>query len=100
MLNVSTLISCILCISLQLPSHSLLWRAILQHILLKHKPDLQFKDQQVGRIASKSANFLDYVRKGFAKLGLTLEVVNFFLNFRAKNYDFFLDVFRRNHGDA
>jgi len=58
----------------QLPSHSLLWRAILQHILLKHKPDLQFKDQQVGRIASKSANFLDYVRKGFAKLGLTLEM--------------------------
>jgi len=52
----------------------LLWRAILQHILLKHKPDLQFKDQQVGRIASKSVNFLDYVRKGFAKLGLTLEM--------------------------
>jgi len=58
----------------QLPSHSLLWRAILQHILLKHKPDLQFKDQQVGRIAAKSANFLDYVQKSFAKLGLTLQM--------------------------
>ena len=70
-LNVSTLISSS---TLQLPSRSLLWRAILQHILLKHKPDLQFKDQQVGRIASKSANFLDYVNKSFAKLGLNLQV--------------------------
>merc|ERR1711879_1135059 len=58
----------------QLPSHSLLWRAILQAILLKHKPNLQFKEQQVGRIASKSANFLDYVTKSFAKLGFNLEM--------------------------
>ena len=77
-LNVSTLIiSCIFFSFLQLPSRSLLWRAILQHILLKQKPDLQFKDQQVGRIAAKSANFLDYVQKSFAKLGLALQVNQF-----------------------
>ena len=30
-----------------LPSEALLWRAILQHILLMHVPDLHFANQQV-----------------------------------------------------
>ena len=30
-----------------LPSEALLWRAILQHILLIHVPDLHFANQQV-----------------------------------------------------
>jgi hypothetical protein len=46
----------------------------LQHILLKHKPDLGFDEQQVGRIAAKSKHFVDYVEKGFAKIGLELKV--------------------------
>ena len=58
----------------QMPSQSLLWRAILQHILLLHDPHLGFEDQQVGRIAGKSANFVDYVQKSFAKLSLQLKV--------------------------
>ena len=61
----------------QMPSQSLLWRAILQHLLLLHNPELGFQDQQVGRIAAKSANFADYVQKSFVKLGLQLKVCNF-----------------------
>jgi len=58
----------------QLPNRSLLWRAILQHILLKHKPDLGVDDQQVGRIASKCTDFYDYVVKCFKKLGIELQM--------------------------
>jgi len=58
----------------QMPSQSLLWRAILQHLLLLHYPELGFQDQQVGRIAAKSANFVDYVQKSFTKLGLQLKM--------------------------
>jgi len=58
----------------QMPSQSLLWRAILQHLLLLHNPELGFQDQQVGRIAAKSANFVDYVQKSFVKLGLQLKM--------------------------
>ena len=61
----------------QMPSQSLLWRAILQHLLLLHNPELGFQDQQVGRIAAKSANFVDYVQKSFVKLGLQLKVCNY-----------------------
>jgi len=58
----------------QMPSQSLLWRAILQHLLLLHNPELGFHDQQVGKIAAKSANFVDYVQKGFVKLDLQLKM--------------------------
>ena len=58
----------------QLPSKSLLWRAILQVILLKHKPNLNFDEQHVGRIASKCVDFEDYVVKSFKKLGFELKV--------------------------
>jgi len=58
----------------QMPSQSLLWRAILQHLLLLHNPELGFQDQQVGRIAAKSANFVDYVQKSFVKLDLQLKM--------------------------
>lgn len=58
----------------QMPSQSLLWRAVLQHLLLLHNPQLGFQDQQVGRIAAKSANFVDYVQKSFVKLGLELKM--------------------------
>ena len=61
----------------QMPSQSLLWRAILQHLLLLHNPELGFQDQQVGRIAAKSANFVDYVQKSFVKLDLQLKVCNY-----------------------
>jgi len=57
-----------------LPSDSLLWRAILQVILLKHKPDLKFEEQHVGRVAKKSHNFVTYVHKSFEKLGLELKM--------------------------
>ena len=55
-----------------LPSHSLMWRAVLQVILLRVLPNLSFKDQQVGRIAAKSTGFLDYVHRAFRKLNLDL----------------------------
>ena len=61
----------------QMPSQSLLWRAILQHLLLLHNPELGFQDQQVGRIAAKSANFVDYIQKSFVKLDLQLKVCNY-----------------------
>ena len=61
-------------INLQLPSQSLLWRAILQHILLSQQPGLRFEDQQVGRTAAKSANFVDYVEKCFTKLNIELKL--------------------------
>ena len=55
-----------------LPSHSLLWRAVLQVMLLQVLPTLSFHDQQVGRIATKSADFVDYVHRAFKKLKLEL----------------------------
>lgn len=58
----------------ELPDRALLWRSILQTILLRHKPDLKLEDQQVGRIAAKSENFHDYVRKALNKLQLGIEV--------------------------
>jgi len=53
-----------------LPTKSLLWRSILQVMFNKYAPDLSFKDQQIGRIASKSTDFVDYVRKAFKKVGI------------------------------
>lgn len=55
-----------------LPSHSLIWRAMLQVLMLQVKPDLSFHDQQVGRIAAKSLNFVDYVHRAFKKLSIDL----------------------------
>ena len=62
---------------MQLPSESLLWRAILQVILKNHKPDLKFEDQHVGRTAKKCENFVSYVHKSFEKLNLELQVPTF-----------------------
>lgn len=56
----------------QLPNESLLWRSILQHILLIHLPDLHFANQQVGRIATKCQTFVEYVQKAFQKLKIDL----------------------------
>lgn len=50
-----------------LPSRSLIWRAILQVILKENVPDLRFQDHQVGRIASKSTDFIDYVRRALIR---------------------------------
>jgi len=60
--------------NLPLPSESLLWRAILQVLLKRHKPDLKFEDQHVGRIAKKSDSFVNYVHKSFDKLCIKLEI--------------------------
>lgn len=73
-----------------LPSEALLWRAILQHILLIHVPDLHFANQQVGRIAAKCATFLDYVKKAFKKLEIDLsmndaEIEAIYKNFTEKH---------------
>ena len=58
----------------QLPSDSLLWRAILQVILKDHKPNIKFEEQHVGRTAKKSNNFVSYVHKSFEKLNIELKV--------------------------
>ena len=52
-------------------------RASDKDLPVQHNPELGFQDQQVGRIAAKSANFVDYVQKCFVKLGLQLKVCNF-----------------------
>ena len=60
---------------LYLPVRSLHWRAVLQVILCEatlEKRDT--KDWQVGKIASKCKDFVDYVRRCFKKLGITCEV--------------------------
>lgn len=57
-----------------MPSESLLWRAVLQVILVERVPDIKMADQQVGRIAGKSPDFISYVRSAMTKLGLTFEV--------------------------
>ena len=61
------------CSHFQLPAASLLWRAILQHILLELNPDLSFADQQVGRIGGKCKDFVEYARKSFEKLNMSDE---------------------------
>jgi len=60
--------------NLPLPSESLLWRAILQVLLKRHKPDLKFEDQHVGRTAKKSDSFVNYVHKSFEKLNIELQI--------------------------
>ena len=50
-----------------LPSLSLLWRAVLQLIFQDTAPGLSHKDRQVGRLAAKSANFIDYVHRACKK---------------------------------
>jgi len=55
-----------------LPSHSLMWRAILQVMLINLIPNLTVLDQHVGRIAAKSKHFADYVVRAFSKLGFDL----------------------------
>ena len=57
-----------------LPSKSLIWRAILQVILRENIPDISFKDHHVGRIASKSKDFIDYVRKAIKKMEKKFEI--------------------------
>lgn len=59
---------------LQLPSESLLWRSVLQTILIEHAPHLPKQDQQVGRIAAKAKTFPQYAQKAFKKLNLELKV--------------------------
>ena len=59
----------------QLPSESLLWRAVLQVIISDHvDPRPAFSDQQVGRVARKAADFNEYCRLALAKLGLETTV--------------------------
>lgn len=62
--------------NLSLPTKSLLWRSILQVMFRKYAPDLSFRDQQIGRIASKSKDFIDYTRKAFKKVGFENEINN------------------------
>ncbi len=57
-----------------LPSTSLLWRAVLQIIFRDVAPLLSHRDKQVGRLAAKSENFIDYVRKALKKAGVTSEL--------------------------
>eukprot|EP00094_Tigriopus_californicus_P007696 TCALIF_07412-PA protein Name:"Similar to Mettl25 Methyltransferase-like protein 25 (Mus musculus)" AED:0.60 eAED:0.60 QI:0/0.33/0.5/0.5/0.66/0.75/4/0/156 len=54
----------------ELPTPSLLWRAVLQSLLLESHPNLGFQDQQVGRIAKKSKTFPHYARAAWEKLAL------------------------------
>ena len=42
--------------------------------MLDVKPDLSFKDQQVGKVASKTKDFKDYAKKAFNKVGLPMQV--------------------------
>ena len=60
--------------SLQLSSESLLWRAVLQTLILEHAPHLPKQEQQVGRIAAKAKNFPHYTQMAFKKLNLDLKV--------------------------
>ena len=62
-------------VTVQLPSRSLHWRAVLQVILCDvtgEKRDT--KDWQVGKVAAKCRDFTDYVRRCFKKLGIACEV--------------------------
>jgi len=57
-----------------LPSPSLIWRAILQVIFTENIPDLTFQDHQVGRIAAKSRDFTDYVKRALKKMDRKFEL--------------------------
>ena len=64
-----------LAVNKNLPSTSLLWRAVLQVILADNIPDLAFKDHHVGRIAAKSTDFVDYVRRALKKIPKTVRTL-------------------------
>jgi len=57
-----------------LPNKSLLWRAVLEVILSMVAPSIPKTQRTVGRIATKSKNFVDYVRKAFVKLKVEAEI--------------------------
>ena len=60
---------------LQLPSESLLWRAVLQVIINHHvDPRPAFSGQQVGRVARKAKDFNEYCGLALEKLGLETKV--------------------------
>ena len=69
-----------------LPNKSLLWRAVLETILNRVAPSLPREERTVGRIAAKSKDFVDYVRKAFVKLKVEAEVSD----------DELLDIFNSN----
>ncbi|CAL4059824.1 unnamed protein product [Meganyctiphanes norvegica] len=64
---------------------SLYWRALLQTLLLK-KLGAVSDTYQVGRIAAKSSNFYEYVRKSAKKLDLPLEVTESEINSYLEDY--------------
>jgi len=57
-----------------LPSSSLFWRAVLQVILVENIPNLAFNDHRVGRIAAKSQDFVDYVRRALKKIDIEISI--------------------------
>eukprot|EP00092_Neocalanus_flemingeri_P028451 GFUD01030893.1.p1 GENE.GFUD01030893.1~~GFUD01030893.1.p1 ORF type:complete len:480 (+),score=169.01 GFUD01030893.1:127-1566(+) len=57
-----------------LPNKSLLWRAVLEIILARVAPSLPKEKRIIGRIATKSNNFVDYARKAFVKLKVETEI--------------------------
>ena len=63
----------------QLPNESLLWRSILQHILLIHLPDLHFANQQVDSYIIARSKF----RRDWG------------LHFRDPNCNYFLQIYWR-----
>merc|ERR1711915_686864 len=58
----------------KLPNKSLLWRAVLEIILLQECPNLSSDEKIVGRIANKSKSFVEYVRKAVFKLKIDLKM--------------------------
>ena len=59
----------------QLPSESLVWRAVLQVIINDHvDPRPVFADQQVGKVARKAKDFNEYCTLALEKLGLKTNV--------------------------
>ncbi len=60
---------------LQLPSRSLLWRAMLQ-VLIKRTQEgtTDFHQQQVGKIARKCETFKEYCKAAFMKIGAKVPV--------------------------
>ena len=59
-----------------LPNRSLIWRAILQVIMKENIADLTFADHQVGRLAAKSTDFLDYARRAIVKIGKPVDITD------------------------
>lgn len=51
-----------------LPNQSILWRAILQDVLINHYPELNMKNRKVGKIASKSDSYMEYIKFALQKL--------------------------------